>query len=79
MTNCVNCSAPLYGNKCAYCGTTYSGEKIYADFSQNDFVGRMKLGDREINVYIGHMEAQIIPQTAYRDGTGDLQRKMQEY
>lgn len=23
MTNCVNCGAPLHGNKCEYCGTEY--------------------------------------------------------
>ena len=23
LTNCVNCGAPLHGNKCEYCGTEY--------------------------------------------------------
>lgn len=23
MTNCINCGAPLHGNKCEYCGTEY--------------------------------------------------------
>lgn len=52
MTNCVNCGAILHGNVCEYCGTEYSQNGIYANFSTDDYTGTMKLGDEEIKVYI---------------------------
>ena len=32
MTNCINCGAPITGDKCEYCGTVY-GER--ASFKEN--------------------------------------------
>lgn len=72
MTNCVNCGAVLNGVKCEYCGTDYSNGKVHADFSQHDCVGKMKLGDKEIDVYIGHMEGNVVGRNAYRDEIGNL-------
>lgn len=75
MTNCINCGAILHGDKCEYCGTTYSDEKVYAEFKPNDCVGIMKLGDEEINVYISNMESNVIFQDpTYRDANGILHR-----
>lgn len=27
MTNCINCGAPINGNKCEYCGTVYRNRR----------------------------------------------------
>lgn len=73
-TNCVNCGAILHGNICEYCGTEYNNSGISASFGTDDYMGVMKLGNEEINVYIGSMEAHLIGGNAYRDANGNLHR-----
>lgn len=60
MTNCVNCGAPLHGDICPYCGTEYHDGKITADFSSMEYTGNLKLGNKEIPVYIAEMTAEAI-------------------
>jgi len=33
---CDNCGASLSGNKCEYCGTTYTEESLYVDVKKNN-------------------------------------------
>lgn len=54
MTNYINCGAVIHGNKCEYCGTEYNGNKIIASFGKSDYMGILKLGDEEINIYKFH-------------------------
>lgn len=39
MTNCINCGAPLHGNKCEYCGTECGNN---FDFNNHIIVGTNK-------------------------------------
>lgn len=39
MTNCINCGAPLHGNKCEYCRTEYGNN---FDFNNHINVGANK-------------------------------------
>ena len=45
MTNCINCAAPLKGNRCEYCGTVYEDGEAVAVFQ--------KEGSREVVFRIG--------------------------
>lgn len=72
MTNCINCGAPIRGNKCEYCGSEYRGEKICADFNKNDFVGTLKINGEEIPVYISHMEGFLSSGCCGRNINGEL-------
>lgn len=74
MTNCVNCGAILHGNVCEYCGTEYNDSGISASFSENDYMGTMKLGNEEIKVYIGSMESNIMDLDSWMDADGILYR-----
>lgn len=39
MTNCINCGAPLQGNRCAYCDTEYNNvELIEMDISSKPHI-----------------------------------------
>lgn len=60
MTNCVNCGAVLRGNKCEYCGTEYDENGIFANFGKDDYIGTIKLGNEEVNVYVGSMESNVV-------------------
>lgn len=74
ITNCVNCGAVLHGNKCEYCGTEYNDNGIFANFGANDYMGTMKLGNEEINVYICSMESHIISDDLCMDSQGKFYR-----
>lgn len=74
MTNCINCGAILSGSKCEYCGTEYNNSGISAGFEKDDYFGIMKIGDEEIQVYIGSMEANLVCGDSYRDSSGALHR-----
>lgn len=73
MTNCVNCGAPLHGNQCMYCGTVYEGRNVIAEFGHEDWVGILKVGDREYKCYIGAVEiTPIFSPFSGRDMSGKL-------
>lgn len=74
MTNCVNCGAILRGNVCEYCGTEYKNNGISANFSANDYMGIMKLGNEEIKVYISSMESQFVGGDSQRNAQGIMCR-----
>lgn len=59
-TNCVNCGAPLTGNKCQYCGTEYKDHGVVANFTNNDWTGTLTVGGKEYKVYLGSMEQHAI-------------------
>lgn len=58
MTNCVNCGAPLHGNKCQYCGTEYAGQAVTAEFNLDDYTGTLSIGGKEYRVYIAEMRVE---------------------
>ena len=60
MTNCVNCGAPLEGKKCKYCGTEYKDHGVVASFGENDWMGTLKVGEKEFPVYIANIEITTI-------------------
>lgn len=60
MTTCINCGAPLKGNKCQYCGTEYNNDAVVCNLSENDYTGILNVGGKEYQVYLGHMEGHII-------------------
>ena len=72
MTNCVNCGAPLSGNKCPYCGTEYSGRNVVASFDRGGYTGTLTVDGKSFEVYIAHMEAHTICADAGRDMRGQL-------
>lgn len=74
MTNCVNCGAPLHGNKCEYCGTEYAGDQIVVDFDKDDCTGTISIGGKVYHVYLGNMTAEAHFVGAYRDIMGNLYR-----
>lgn len=59
-TNCVNCGAPLTGNKCLYCGTEYNGRGLSAVFDREDWTGVLTVGGKEYQVYMGSMSTEDI-------------------
>lgn len=73
LTNCVNCGAPLRGNRCGYCGTEYTGSDVYASFEPSEATGVLSVGGVEYHVYLGSMEAHTLCEGAHRDSTGRLQ------
>lgn len=75
MTNCVNCGAILRGNKCEYCGTEYNSSAIVANFQSNDYMGTLRIGNEEIQVYIGNMESHMIDSEPHTDCSGYLHRE----
>ena len=72
LTNCVNCGAPLRGNRCDYCGTEYTGSVVHAAFERGEATGTLSVGGVEYHVYLGSMEAHTICRDAGRDETGRL-------
>lgn len=74
MTNCVNCGAILHGDKCEYCGTEYNNNGICACFDKDDYMGTIKIGNEEINVYIGSMEGYLFDDYSWIDGQGKIHR-----
>lgn len=77
MINCVNCGAPIKGNKCEYCGTEYSedGRFVEAAFGTNDAYGTLRIGDKFYEVYIGSMKAECIDSFAGRTLDGRMHRQ----
>lgn len=74
MTNCINCGAILRGNVCEYCGTEYNNAAIVANFNDSDCMGTLRIGNEEIQVYIGNMESHMIDSESYMDRNGYLHR-----
>ena len=75
LTNCVNCGAPLHGNKCEYCGTEYTADDgITAKFADGSSFGTLEIGSAKYECYIGSMEAHQLYVGAGRDMNGRLVR-----
>lgn len=74
MTNCINCGAILHGNKCEYCGTEYKNNGIFANFNNDDYTGTIKIGNEEINMYIGSMESHLFGGDSWTDEQGIIHR-----
>lgn len=70
MTNCINCGAPLHGNKCEYCGTEYNNRTITGNIPKIGNMCILKVGNEEIKVYIESIEVNERNIEAYRDGIG---------
>lgn len=51
-TNCINCGAPLTGNKCEYCGTNYENDlrEILADMQIADLERKREEIKRKIQL-----------------------------
>lgn len=64
----------MHGDKCEYCGTAYGNRGIHAEFNADAFITTMSIGNEELNVYISHMESEVIPPDVYRDAEGNLCR-----
>ena len=73
MKNCINCGAPLTGNKCTYCGTMYNDSGVVAAFDENEYTGTLTIAGNEYKVYLGRMEAFPIFGIAGRDEKGRFQ------
>lgn len=74
MTNCLNCAAPLHGNRCEYCGTEYSGENAIAIMQREDSAEVVLAFDgHKIRCYISSVEIQDCGFAA-RDIQGRLHR-----
>lgn len=69
---CINCGAVLSSYKCEYCETEYKGNKIYAEFSKEDYAGTIKIGDSVISVYISDAELDFIKSHNYHDKNGAI-------
>lgn len=51
---CINCGAPLTGNKCEYCGTEYGDQGFTGDI--NAYSGEITVNGRTFRCYIGRIE-----------------------
>lgn len=71
---CVNCGAPLEGNKCPYCGSIYSSKGFSATFSKNDYTGVLWVGGKEYKCYIGEVRAETFCLNAGRGMDGAFYR-----
>ena len=62
QTNCINCGAPLTGNKCEYCGTSYIRTKngLTAVFGNEKVFGTLEFNGKEYQVYISQIEERIV-------------------
>ena len=74
MTNCINCGAPLHDGKCAYCGTEYRDGKFVCDFERYDSEGTISFYGQKYQVYLSHVEGNIICPEIGRDMSGRLYR-----
>lgn len=74
IKNCVNCGAPLRGQKCDYCGTEY-GENGDVRVSFDDSTGIVKVGGQEYKCYVSQMEIHpLVSANAGRDMSGRMLR-----
>lgn len=72
--NCINCGAPLHGDKCEYCETEYSNGVVIRKSQKRDF-SVLRMGDEEIPVYIKSEDILgIIDFEPYMDCNGFLHR-----
>ena len=74
MTNCINCGAPLHGDKCAYCGTEYRNGAFVCDLGKNDFTGKLIVDGKDYSVYLGHVEGNLVSLGGGRDERGIFRR-----
>lgn len=73
MNNCINCGAPINGNKCEYCGTEYRNSGFYCEFDDNDCTGTLRFDGKEYQVYLGRVDGNLISMGGGRDITGKMQ------
>lgn len=73
LKNCINCGAILHGTKCEYCGTEYPGIE-----NKNCFY-TIRIGNKNLQCYIGDIEQNTIIGDAYRDCNGRLHRGEANY
>lgn len=51
---CINCGAPLTGNKCEYCGTEYGDQGFNGDLDA--YSGEITVNGQTFRCYIGRIE-----------------------
>lgn len=67
---CINCGAPLTGNKCEYCGTEYGEHGFIGDIEA--YSGEITVNGQTLRCYIGQIETLPIHSTDFgrtADGT----------
>ena len=70
--NCINCAAPLTGNKCSYCGTEYTDDgHLVADFDQ-EILGELFVDGQIFKVYLSNVEINVLRLGSYRGMDGRL-------
>lgn len=69
MKNCINCGAPLHGDKCEYCDTEYAAKIQIPDFIADKFTGVLVFEGKKmlVNVY-----ENIPPLDTYINSNGQL-------
>lgn len=72
--NCVNCGAPLHGEKCGYCGTEYKDGRVRATFGDDDWIGLISVGGKEYRCYLSKVEIEGIMTDAGRTLDGKFRR-----
>jgi len=61
IKNCINCGAPLQGNRCEYCGTEYNGTtEVGFNATISSGKGSITIDGDTIEVYVGDMENTIL-------------------
>lgn len=76
MTNCINCGAPLHGNKCQYCGTEYNENGFVCRFDKGEIIGSLNINGKEFRVYLSDVEGHTIDLGVCRDKHGRVKPKM---
>ena len=66
---CIRCGAPLTGNKCEYCGTTYKSEGMTGSFNKS-YVGEITVNGERIRCYISEVEIENMFDDMARDISG---------
>lgn len=51
---CINCGAPLTGNKCEYCGTEYGSQDFTSDL--NAYSGKNTVSGQAFRCYIRQID-----------------------
>ena len=72
---CVNCGAPLTGNKCEYCGTEYGDAPFKADFPHQNYYGEITINGKTFRCYISDIKFHnILLEHSARDIYGNITR-----
>lgn len=75
MTNCINCAAPLKGNRCEYCGTVYEdGEAVAMFQKEGSREVVFRIGGKDYSCYLSRVDVRTVGGEAVRDMSGRMIR-----